>query len=341
MMLYRFHIEVEAYAEVSNFDFIIEPNMEESSKVVSLAVEQEQPEAKPPHEAVFLVLAYLPVYEVVVMSLVCTSLRDAVNNDILPWLNVVVESPLNWRLNDEILMKITSKANGRLKTLGLINCMHVTDEGLQRVVEQNPLINKLHIPACTGITPEGVLRAVKTLCQRSNCLKTLSINGIYSIQKQHLDMLITNLGKNQPFEKQQKQLPVYYHKHGGFSVFKQESQWLIDLEICPRCFEVRMVYDCPKGHLTRESPLAPCRGCKFCIPRCENCGGCIESGEVEEGACEDIFCLECWLQLPKCSYCNKPYCKQHTNWWCTSSDSSLICKVCDENSHGYTYTDVL
>jgi len=21
-------------------------------------------------------------------------------------------------------------------------------------------------------------------------------------------------------------------------------------------------------------------------------------------ACEDIFCLECWLQLPKCSFCN-------------------------------------
>ncbi|TKY60963.1 F-box protein SKIP28 [Spatholobus suberectus] len=317
--------------------------MEGSSKAVSLRDEQAQPEAKPPHEAVFLVLAYLPVYEIVVMSQVCTSLRDAVNNDILPWLNVIVERPLSWRLNDEILMKITSKANGRLKTLALINCMRVTDEGLQRVVEQNPLINKLHIPACTGITPEGVLRAVKTLCQRSNCLKTLSINGIYNVQKEHLDMLTMNLGKNLPLEEQQKKQPVYYHDRGSFSVFKHdESRWLIDLEICPRCFEVRMVYDCPKGHcMRRECPLAPCRGCKFCIPRCVNCGGCIESGEVEEGACEDILCLECWLQLPKCSFCNKPYCKQHTNWWCTSPDSSLICKVCDENSHGYTYTDVL
>lgn len=155
-------------------------------------------------------------------------------------------------------------------------------------------------------------------------------------------MLIMNLGKNQPLEEQQKQQqPVYYHERCSFSVFKQEESWrLIDLEICPRCFEVRMVYDCPKEHCTRrEWPLAPCRGCNFCIPRCENCGGCIESGEVEEGDCEDIFCLECWLQIPKCSFCNKPYCKQHIN--CTSSDSSLICKVCDENSHGYTYTDVL
>ncbi|KAK7358255.1 hypothetical protein VNO77_00181 [Canavalia gladiata] len=315
--------------------------MEESS--LRLTVEQAQDEAGPPHEAVFLVLAYLPVYEVVVMSQVCKSLRDAVNIDILPWLNVIVERPLNSRLNNQILMKITSKANSRLKTLALINCTHITNDGLQRVVEQNPLINKLHIPACTGITPEGVLGAVKTLCQRSNCLNSLSINGIYNIQKEHLDMLTLNLRKNLPLEEQQKQQPLYYHERGSFLVFKRrESQRLIDLEICPKCFEVRMVYDCPKGHCKRRKwPLSPCRGCNFCIPRCENCGGCIASEELEEGACEDILCLQCWLQLPKCSFCNKPYCKQHTNWWCTSSDSSLICKVCDENSHGYTYTDVL
>ncbi|XP_017406968.1 F-box protein SKIP28 isoform X2 [Vigna angularis] len=186
--------------------------MAESSKAVSLTVEQEQPEAKPPHEGLFLVLTYLPVYEVVLMSQVCTSLRDAVNNDILPWLNVTVEWPLNWRLNDEILFKVASKANGSLKTLTLISCTRVTDDGLQRVVEQNPLINKLRIPGCTGITPEGVLRAVKTLCQKSNCLKTLSINGIYNVQKDHLDMLIMNLRKNQPTEEQQ---PVYYHERGA------------------------------------------------------------------------------------------------------------------------------
>jgi len=126
--------------------------MAESSKAVSLTVEQEQPEAKPPHEAMFLVLTYLPVYEVVLMSQLCTSLRDAVNNDILPWLNVTVERPLSWRLNDEILLKVTSKANGRLKILTLISCTRVTDEGLQRVVQQNPLINKVPITKPTHLS---------------------------------------------------------------------------------------------------------------------------------------------------------------------------------------------
>lgn len=115
--------------------------MEESSKASSSSLEQAQPEA--PHEALFLVLAYLPVYELLLMSQACTSLRDAVNNDVLPWLNLVVDRPLSSGLSDDTLMKITSKANGTLKTLALINCVHITDQGLQRVVQQNHLIDKV------------------------------------------------------------------------------------------------------------------------------------------------------------------------------------------------------
>lgn len=120
--------------------------MEDSSKAsssLSFTVEEDEKAQVPPHEAIFLVLPYLPVCKVLTMSRVCTSLRDAINNDVLPWLNVIVERPLNSRVSDEILVEITSKANGRLKTLALMNCMHVTDKGLQRVVEQNPFINKV------------------------------------------------------------------------------------------------------------------------------------------------------------------------------------------------------
>lgn len=99
--------------------------------------------AGPPHEALFLVSAYLPLFELLAVSGVCRILRDAVNTDVLPWLNIIVKAPLNLRISDEVLKKITSKANGRLTSLALMNCDNVTDEGLQRVVEQNPLINKV------------------------------------------------------------------------------------------------------------------------------------------------------------------------------------------------------
>lgn len=108
------------------------------------AIENSQDKkAGPPHEALSLISAYLPLFELLAMSGVCTSLRDAVNKDVLSWLDIVVKSPLNLRLSDEILMKITSKANGRLTTLALMDCAKITDDGLQRVVERNPLINKV------------------------------------------------------------------------------------------------------------------------------------------------------------------------------------------------------
>ncbi|KAL1327819.1 hypothetical protein HN51_037814 [Arachis hypogaea] len=277
-----------------------------------------------PHEAMFLVLGYLPVYELLLMSQVCRSLRDALNNDVLPWLNILVQRPLSSRLSDHTLINITSKANGGLKTLSLINCIHITNHGLQTLVRQNPHITKLHIPGCSSITPDGVVAAVTTLCHGSNCLRTLRINGIYNLNREHLRTLASCLNNNLQLEQQP---PLLYHER------HRERERIIDLEACPKCYEAREVYDCPK----RE---CECRACSFCIPRCENCGGCIASEQVEEAACSDILCLNCWLhEHPKCSFCNKPYCRQHTSWWPNSSDSTFVCRVCQENSSGYTYMD--
>ncbi|KAJ6771834.1 MITOCHONDRIAL ATP SYNTHASE COUPLING FACTOR B [Salix koriyanagi] len=89
-------------------------------------------EPGPPHEALFFVLAYLDVFELLVMSEVCMPLRDAVSKDVLPWRNIIIERPLNSRLSDEI-----------------------SDDGLQTVIEKNHLISKLHIPGCSGLTPRG------------------------------------------------------------------------------------------------------------------------------------------------------------------------------------------
>lgn len=96
-----------------------------------------------PHEALFLVLPYLAVKELLDVSQVCISLRDAANKDVLAWRNFLVQPPLNFNLSDQSLLTLASKANGGLTSLALINCTKVTDYGLQRVVEQNPLINKV------------------------------------------------------------------------------------------------------------------------------------------------------------------------------------------------------
>lgn len=58
------------------------------------------------HEALHLVLAYLPLMELLTMTEVCKSLREAVNNDVLLWRDLVVDRPLTFRITNEILLKI-------------------------------------------------------------------------------------------------------------------------------------------------------------------------------------------------------------------------------------------
>ncbi|KAI5353333.1 hypothetical protein L3X38_006226 [Prunus dulcis] len=292
--------------------------------------------AGPPHMALSLISAYLPLFELLAMSGVCTSLRDAVNKDVLSWLDIVVKSPLNLRLSDEILMKITSKANGRLTTLALMDCAKITDDGLQRVVERNPLINKLYLPGCTGLTPEGVIGAVKTLSEHHHGLKSLMINGIYNIDKEHLETLRPYLEKNLSQQEQSGSWPLLFHEQRDVPTFRHDKVYAtIDVEVCPKCDEVRMVFDCPRRTCKRKigRSMSDCRGCNFCIPRCQECGGCVDdSEEVEEAVCADILCSDCWLQLPKCDFCNKPYCKQHAhNGSCPPGSTGFVCDVCWAN----------
>jgi hypothetical protein len=79
--------------------------------------------------------------------------------------------------------------------------------------------------------------------------------------------------------------------------------------------------------------LLRCRGCYFCITRCEKCGGCISSEDRTEAelACSDFMCLDCWLTLAKCSTCNRPYCERHENLMVPlSMPGQISCQRCME-----------
>ncbi|TXG57179.1 hypothetical protein EZV62_018492 [Acer yangbiense] len=285
------------------------------------------------HEALFLVLAYLPVYELVVMSEVCMALREAVSKDVLPWLNIIVQNPLSSRLSDDILIKITSKSNGRLTTLALIKCVNITDDALQRVIQNNPFIHKLYIPGCTGLTPEGITIALEILSQQNHTLNILHINGIYNITKHHFKTLQSHL---KPALHDQKK-PFLYHQYRNSPVNK-EGDRNIDVEICPRCDEVRLVYDCSRATCYKQMRKVwfktDCKGCLICIARCVECGGCVDSEEMEQAVCFDVLCTDCWLLLPKCNFCNRPYCNQHSNLQSSppgdqgSSTSGFVCQIC-------------
>ncbi|KAI3431233.1 uncharacterized protein J3R85_007967 [Psidium guajava] len=278
-----------------------------------------------PHEALFLVLPYLSLSGLIAVGEACTSLRDAVCDDVLPWLELVVDDPLSRRMRDEILIKITSKANGKLRTLGLSNCTKITNGGLQRVIEKNPLINKLHVPGCTGLTPEGVINAVKILSANGNILQSIKINGICNLQQQHFQVLKSYVQADS--ETLEHKCSINLGREGDCNVCP------MDVGICPKCNEVRKVVICPtemcKGK--RDRRLSECRGCGSCIPRCIQCGACVALEDLDEAEaiCADILCMSCWLQLPKCDFCNKPYCERHAEGRLNPlGPRGFVCELC-------------
>ena len=72
-----------------------------------------------------------------------------------------------------------------------------------------------------------------------------------------------------------------------------------------------------------------CRGCGFCIPRCVECGVCVDD-VGEESACSHILCLNCWLLLPKCRICNRPLCSTDRLAFPLDLASSFTCDPCSD-----------
>ncbi|KAI3912757.1 hypothetical protein MKX01_038815 [Papaver californicum] len=209
-------------------------------------------EPQPPHEALSLVLSYLNLFELLSMKEVCRSLRFTIDDDLLLWVDIVIKSPLNLRVNNDILLDITSKAQGRLRSLALINCLGITDDGLQRVIEDNLLINKLYVSACTRLTPDGIVRILKKLTDGSNQhnLRYLRLYGIPNLTKEHLQVLNSCLlqHKNASSCQLRKQYTLidYNRQRSQLHYEDETNDNHIDVEIRPKCENVSLVFDCPK-----------------------------------------------------------------------------------------------
>uniref|UniRef100_A0A0E0AVK3 F-box domain-containing protein n=1 Tax=Oryza glumipatula TaxID=40148 RepID=A0A0E0AVK3_9ORYZ len=285
-----------------------------------------------PHAALLLSLAYLPLRELLSCAGACRRLRDAVAGDPLLWRRVAVAAPpLARRLTDEALLALTGRAGGTLRSLRLLGCTRVSDAGLLRVVERNPGITELYMPRCTGLTAEGVVKIVQVLYECNGNLNRIRLHGICRMTKHHLDAISSAMCKGNQQEDDQS----LFYSHRVHEVLNTNYERRIDVDVCPMCTNVRLVFDCTRDGCRRKDSRAQCRGCFFCVARCETCGGCIDLEELSETelACSDFLCMECWLPLPKCSTCNRPYCKRHENLKVDLSPSGqFTCHRCVEFS---------
>lgn len=284
-----------------------------------------------PHEAIFFTLSYLSLQDLFSVERVCKSLRAAVKNDVLLWRHLHVEHPLSKKLTNDTLLQLSARAQGHLQCLSLVDCFKITDDGLKRVLDSNPKLTKLCLPGCTRITAEGIVTMVKGHTEQNGDrmpgLKHLRIRGLYGLTKDHLDNLKASLDGGL---QQQSELvkPQFYHN--GHYMFSYHDDRSIDVEVCPKCENARLVYDCPRERCQKKKghKLQQCRGCIFCIARCEECGRCIDDNEFEETFCLDLLCSACWLQLPKCLECNRPGCGRHADHFIRRPDTSFVCGDC-------------
>ncbi|PIN26400.1 hypothetical protein CDL12_00859 [Handroanthus impetiginosus] len=250
-----------------------------------------------PHEAFVLALSYLGVKDLLSVERVSRSLCSMVRDDTLLWTRIHIDQPLNERITDDILLQLASRAQGNLQCLSLVECPKITDDCVRRILETNPRLTKLFVSGCTRLTIEGILDNIRTHNSNKDVpgIKHLRIGGLYGVTHKQFEELKLLLGADgQKLEIYHK--PHFYHR-GNFYLPYDDDRAL-DIEMCPRCEKFRLVYDCPaEGCQVKDKAYQVCRGCALCIPRCAQCGRCINDNEYEETFCLDLLCSDCFKQM--------------------------------------------
>ncbi|XP_065873713.1 F-box protein SKIP14 [Euphorbia lathyris] len=255
-----------------------------------------------PHAALAFSLSYLGVRDLLVVEQVCKSLRCTVRSDPLLWRSIHIDQPLNEKITDDVLLQLTNRAQGNLQCLSLVECPRITDDGLKKVLDTNPRLTTLSVPGCTKLSIEGIVTSLKAFRTTGmQGVKHLRIGGLYGVTQKHFEELKFLLGVDE--RDQQNPRKPHFYRRGNFYL-SCDDDCIIDIEACPRCQNLRLVYDCPaEGCQQKDNSPQTCRACTLCIARCVQCGRCINDSEYEETFCLELLCSDCsdcCKQLLKC-----------------------------------------
>ncbi|XP_057949480.1 F-box protein SKIP14 [Malania oleifera] len=252
-----------------------------------------------PHTALTFALGYLGVKDLLSVERVCKSLHPTVRNDPLLWRSIHIDQPLSEKITDDALLHLTRRAQGNLQHLSLVECTRITDDGLKRVLDGNPRLTKLSVPGCTRLSIEGVVNSIKAFkVMGMPGIKQLRIGGLFGVTHRHFEELMLLLGMND--EVQRNVFKPHFYNRGNIYLSCDDNR-AIDIEMCPRCQNLRLVYDCPAaGCQGKEHSMQVCRACTLCISRCALCGRCINDSEYVETFCLEFLCSDCWKQPLNC-----------------------------------------
>ena len=103
----------------------------------------------PPHAAFSFVLGYLGTRELLLVESVCKFLQSTAEGDPFFWRNINICGKPDVKITDDVLLRLTSKAQGGLESLSLVNCVMISDDGLNKVLLNNPKVTKVGNKFCT------------------------------------------------------------------------------------------------------------------------------------------------------------------------------------------------
>ncbi|KAK9108400.1 hypothetical protein Syun_024411 [Stephania yunnanensis] len=244
-----------------------------------------------PSDVLPFCFSFLGVQDLLAMESVCKSLRFAAQNDVLPWRSIHINKNLSERITDDTLLLLSNKAQGHLHSLSLVDCWNITNNGLKSVLDSNPRLTQLNVSGCIRITVGGIISILKAFKSSAAVgIKRLRIGERYGMTQEHFAELKSLIVAEECLHP--KTYPHFYVR--GHSSLSFEDDRSIDVEVCPKCQNVTLVYDCPTDSCPwKQSDKQPCKGCRICIPRCIQCARCIRDIEYEETFCLELLCIDC------------------------------------------------
>ncbi|KAH6557789.1 hypothetical protein KP509_1Z094100, partial [Ceratopteris richardii] len=276
-------------------------------------------------ETLFYALPYMSMQDLLMMEQVCRTSREWSREGISLWHKLHVEPPLSCKLTDDVLLQLSRRSRGLMTSLHLVDCLIITHEPVHQIVLTSPKLTKLFLPGSNIIIADGIVTIVKDHTEKWGAtmpgLKALKLHNINGLSEDHLQSLITIMetsAESHPILK-----PRYYHENDHSCMFKYPSG--IDVQVCPKCRCVRMVYDCPREECQLKQEW---RACVFCTIRCAECGICLPNEELIETECREFLCLRWWFKSAKCSECNRAILRRKSGIVHEAQGSTLLCDQC-------------
>lgn len=150
------------------------------------------------------------------------------------------------------------------------------------------------MPGCTRLSIEGILNSLRAFkAMGAQGVKHLRIGGLYGVTPKHFEELKALLGTDGQIQPSARK-PRFYNRKNLY--LSSDDEHDLDVEMCPRCENLRLVYDCPaEACQTKDRATQLCRACTLCIQRCVQCGRCINDSEYEETFCLELLCSVCLM----------------------------------------------